>query len=279
MFLTINFKGGLGNQLFQYSAARYAATSHKVHYLLFNIDEYCNESLDRKFALAHYNIEGRLVRTPRLKNIFKEKTKLNKLVLSLSLFRRITEKDFLAGEPSSTFRLFNSISGYWQSEQYFLPIRQQLLKELQPKLLPAFPQWIVKENTVAIHVRRTDYLKEPRYGFLGVGYYNAAIHFIKARLDAPLFIVFSDDMEWCKENLQETNMIYFSAEDWAADYLQLHLMSKCKHQIIANSSFSWWGAWLNENPGRIVIRPATPFKDKALQHESYYPETWITIEN
>lgn len=279
LFLTINFKGGLGNQLFQYCKGRYLSEINKIPYLLFNLDNYTNESLDRKFTLQNFNIKGREIKNEQFKNLFKPETKLNKIIASLKLFRIIEEAGFSYEEQEYKPHIFNSLSGYWQSEKYFAPIRTQLLKELQPKQIPAYPEWLNRAETVAIHVRRTDYLKEPRYGFIGINYYREAIAHIKVQSQNPLFIIFSDDMQWCKENLKDANVIYFSAENWNKDYLQLHLISKCKHQIIANSSFSWWGAWLNENENKMVIRPTHPFKDENLLHEFHYPESWIAIKN
>ena len=279
MFLTINFKGGLGNQIFQYANGRYLSIFNKIPYLLFNVDNYSNESLDRKFALDHFKIKGSVIKNTSFKNIFKPSTRLNKLVASQKLYNEIEEAGFYYQEQNATPRLFNAISGYWQSEKYFKAIRQQLLAELQPKEKPAYPAWVSTEQTVAVHIRRTDYLAEPRYGFLGINYYRSAMDFIKEYLQETLFIIFSDDLEWCKENIKDTRVIYFDDEAWRKDYLQLHLISKCKHQIIANSSFSWWGAWLNENEDKIVLRPAVPFKDNALLHEFHYPESWIAINN
>lgn len=278
-FLTINFKGGLGNQMFQYSKARYLSEINKIPFLLFIADNYNNESLNRKFALLNFKIKGSLINEEQIKNLFKPATKLNKIITTLKLFKNIEETSFTYLEENYKTRLFNTVSGYWQTEKYFLPLRQQLLKELQPKQLPAYPKWMNQQETVALHVRRTDYLTEPRYGFLGLNYYKEAIAYFKAHLKNPYFIVFSDDLEWCREHLEFANMLFFSSDEWNQDYLQLHLISKCRHQIIANSSFSWWGAWLNENPDKIVIRPSRPFKDETLLHEFHYPENWIAIRN
>ncbi|MEO5892037.1 MAG: alpha-1,2-fucosyltransferase, partial [Ferruginibacter sp.] len=175
--------------------------------------------------------------------------------------------------------LLSSLDGYWQSANYFNDIRETLLNEFTPRHLPAFPHWITIDNTVAVHVRRADYLAEHRYGFLGINYYEDAIAMMKEKIADPLFVFFSDDIAWCKANFNNKDVIFFEDDKWDKDYLQLHLISKCNHQIIANSSFSWWGAWLNTNPGKIVIRPATPFNDERLLYESHYPDEWVAIKN
>lgn len=279
LFLTIHFKGGLGNQLFQYCNGRYVSEINKIPFLLFNTDNYNNESLDRKFTLQNFKIKGSILKNKRLGNIFKPNTRANKIISSLHLFKELEEEGFTYQELAYQPALFNSISGYWQTEKNFDSIRPTLLKELQPRYIPAYPKWINRAETVAIHIRRTDYLTEPRYGFLGINYYQEAIAYMKEKMQNPFFIVFSDDLKWCKENLEVINMLYFEEKEWSKDFLQLHLISKCEHQIIANSSFSWWGAWLNENPDKMVLRPTHPFKDENLLHEFHYPENWIPIHN
>ena len=94
-----------------------------------------------------------------------------------------------------------------------------------------------------------------------------------------MFIVFSDDLVWCKNKFNYNKFIFFEDENWSNDYLQLYLISKCNHQIIANSSFSWWGAWLNTYQNKIVIRPQQPFIDESLMNKFYYPKEWISINN
>ena len=132
-------------------------------------------------------------------------------------------------------------------------------------------------NTVAVHVRRTDYLKDDRYGFLGEDYYRNALNIIKQKLSNPTIIFFSDDMLWCKKVFENDSIFFCEDPVWKDDFLQLYLMSKCKHQVISNSSFSWWGAWLNQNVNKIVIRPVRPFRDVSLYYENHYPTDWIAI--
>jgi hypothetical protein len=99
-------------------------------------------------------------------------------------------------------------------------------------------------------------------------------------LSNPLFVFFSDDIPWCRQTFPRDRTVFCENPPWDKDFLQLYLMSKCGHQIIANSSFSWWGAWLNRNPGKIILRPQTPFVDTSLFHKPYYyPEEWIPVNN
>ena len=280
IYMEVILKGGLGNQLFQYATARSLCIKKKIPYLLFNTDSYHNESLNREFSLEHLKIKGRALRRDVSKKLFRKNTKLNKLATFFLLHKRISETEFTIQDFSREIGFLATLDGFWQSASYFNDIRDILLEEITPKKIPALPRWTRQPNTVAVHVRRTDYLHEKRYAFLGKKYYDDSIEILRHKLDKPSLIFFSDDIEWCKNKFNGIeNTIFFEDELWSKDYLQLYLMSQCKHQVIANSSFSWWGAWLNRNDDKIIIRPAKPFRDKTLEHESYYPDDWISINN
>lgn len=279
MFLEIKFKGGLGNQLFQYAMGRSLCEENKIACLLLNTESYYNESLNRTFALANLQIKGTIITSNRVKKIFRQHTKLNKIFTAFGLHKDIREDDFSIQQLEKKTGFLTSVNGYWQSDFYFNNIRKILLKEFTPLHLPVLPAWIIEKNTVAVHVRRTDYLTEKRYGFLGTDYYEAAMELVREKLTDPLFIFFSDDIAWCKATFKNNRIFFCDEQQWREDYIQLHLISKCAHQVISNSSFSWWGAWLNTNSEKIVIRPATPFKEKNLLYESHYPLEWIAINN
>lgn len=278
-FLEIKLAGGLGNQLFQYAFARRICVKNNIPFLLFNTDSYEDESLGRTFGLRHMNIKGSEIKNRQVKKIFSRNSKYNRIVSALHLYEQIEENGFVLQQIERKTGFLTSVTGYWQSASYFNDIRALLLKEILPTQIPTYPGWIKEQTTVAIHVRRTDYLQEARYGFLGSLYYARAISYMKSQFTNPLFIVFSDDMEWCRQEFKEEDFLFFDDKAWHADYLQLHLMSKCTHQIIANSTFSWWGAWLNSRSDKIVLRPSTPFLEKKLQYEAHYPEAWIAINN
>lgn len=273
-FINVKFSDGLGNQLFQYAAAR--GLLSKGDRLILNMDSYKSSYLDRRFTLRNYNIKGKEINNKYAKKIFVPSTKLNALIDFFGLYALLKEQGFLLHRAlKNKMRLFNTIEGYWQSEFYFKHIREELLSEFTPARIPEVPHYFLVNETVAVHVRRTDYLKDDRYGFLGESYYRDAIAFIRRKISTPLFIFFSDDLEWCRNQFKDLPAIFFSDKNWEEDYLQLHLMSLCRHQIIANSSYSWWGAWLNTNQDKIVIRPEKPFKDNSLYYEAYYPDEWI----
>ncbi len=279
LLLEIKFEGGLGNQLFQYATGRNLCIQNKIPFLLLNTHSFINQSLERNFSLSNFKISGSVIKSNSLKKIFRQHTKLNSIARFFRCYQSIEENNCQLQQLDGQTNLLTSLNGYWQSQHYFENIRAVLLEELVPVYLPAFPLWIDNENTVAVHIRRTDYLQEPRYGFIGIDYYNKAIHNIQEKLKNPIFIFFSDDLGWCKQNFSITNCIFFEENNWQKDHLQLYMIAQCKHQIIANSSFSWWGAWLNKNANKIVIRPAVPFKDQSILYQDHYPADWTAINN
>jgi Glycosyl transferase family 11 len=279
LFLEVKFKGGLGNQLFQYATARCLSVKKGIPWLLFNTDNYRVDAFGRVFGVMNYRIKGSEIRSGLAKRIFQKGTKYNKIVSLLPLYGGIEEDGLRLHHFPDKLRPLSSLSGYWQSEFYFKDIRTILIEELVPKQIPALPGWMTGAETVAVHIRRTDYLVENRFGSLTVQYYQESIELIRSKVSNPVFVFFSDDLDWCRKNFRDNGFLFCDEQDWQLDYLQLFLMSKCRHQIIANSSFSWWAAWLNANPAKLVVRPEKPFLDDSLMYESYYPVEWINIEN
>ena len=156
------------------------------------------------------------------------------------------------------------LSGYWQNEKYFDDIRKEIctcfvfpddLDEKKKNLLKT----IQNDNSVGIHIRRSDYLiKENRDVYGGIctkEYYENAIKYIQEHVCHPVFYLFSDDLNWVRENLYREGMVLVEHSENQPSYTDMYLMSQCKHNIIANSSYSWWGAWLNSNDGKMVIAP------------------------
>lgn len=279
LFLEVKFKGGLGNQLFQYATARCFSVKQGIRWLLFNTENYRTDAVGRTFGLMNYRIKGSLIRSGLTKKVFQKGTRYNKIISLLPLYGGIEEAGLRLQRFPDRPRMLSSLSGYWQSEFYFKDIRDLLIGEFVPKQVPALPEWMAGSETVAVHIRRTDYLVESGFGSLKEKYYHDAIEMMRSKVSDPVFVFFSDDLEWCRSNFQDSRFVFFDDRDWQPDYLQLFLMSRCRHQIIANSSFSWWGAWLNGNRDKIVIRPERPFLDASLQYESYYPIDWLKVKN
>jgi len=171
------------------------------------------------------------------------------------------------------------LNGYFQSEKYFLHNRNEILNLYSPtkKDLDYIYQKygkILKYENCSIHVRRGDYLKLQTYHPLcTMDYYNNAINDIG---EDRLFLVFSDDIEWCKNNFKNGNFVFVENEK---DYIDLYIMSMCNSNIIANSSFSWWGAWLNKNKNKKIIAPKNWFgvSKKGINTKDLYPKKFIKI--
>lgn len=166
------------------------------------------------------------------------------------------------------------ILGYYQSELYFSDYREEIIE------LFGFDNLETKKGVCSIHVRRGDYLKYPtRHPVVSWYYINQAINTIIWKHNILNFKVFSDDIEWCKANLKFYGNIHLYFIEKGEEINDLKLMAECEHNIIANSTFSWWGAWLNPNKNKTVIAPNIWFgeENSHLSIINLIPETWITI--
>jgi Glycosyl transferase family 11 len=205
------------------------------------------------------------------------KKKLNKII----------ERDFSYQEE--ILKKYNGpvvLDGYWQSEKYFKSIREDLIKDLQITTLSEEEDLKVIEeinrtNSVSLHVRRADYTNldtQNIHGLCDIDYYGRAIEILADKVEKPHFFIFSDDIIWAEENLKINFPINFVGHNDAdKNYEDLRMMSLCKHNIIANSSFSWWGAWLNTNPAKITIAPERWFATTERNFEDVIPDSWIKI--
>ena len=189
-------------------------------------------------------------------------------------------------EPTALTRTTDTYyDGYWQHEEYFRDVRDTILQTFR---FPEFDdrnretaQRLQSTNSIAIHVRRGDYTHDKLFhDICDLNYYRQAISRMQQAVGGNLFCIFSDDLRWCRERiapLLEDKLIFYV--DWNRgdrSVQDIHLMSLCRHNIIANSSFSWWGAWLNPNPDKIVIAPEKWMHIKGTQ--SPVPNDWIRIK-
>lgn len=185
--------------------------------------------------------------------------------------------------PNSSY-----LVGWWQNEKYFEDIRDIILDEFTPKAAPSeanqkYLDEINKSNAVAIHVRRGDYVTNKNanvfHGLAPIDYYKQSIKYMQDKVGSPRFFVFSDDIAWCKENLPlGDDAVFVEGNSGKQAYEDIRLQQTCKHNIIANSSFSWWGAWLNDHKDKIVIAPKIWFQDQdANSKTQIVPEGWVRI--
>jgi hypothetical protein len=178
------------------------------------------------------------------------------------------------------------LEGFWQSEQYFKPIENVIRKEFVVKDPPSvinkqYLEQIKSVNAVSVHVRRGDYVSDKVthevHGVCDIRYYTEAIHRIASEVADPCFFIFSDDMDWTKANVTVDGFpVFYIDHNSAADYEDLRLMYSCKHHIIANSSFSWWGAWLSNNTDKKVIAPKQWFRS-LVTNKDIIPDGWLTL--
>jgi hypothetical protein len=205
------------------------------------------------------------------------------------LFRNVYFAESGMNFHSSFFSLPSNVylEGFWQCERYFTNIRSVLLKEFTPKnqfnLANAeLLSRINSVNSVAVHIRRGDYVTNPQaskfHGILPLSYYERAIKLIEEKIGNPEFFVFSDDQEWVKLNFKIPYPVHFVEKNQGKDAVfDLALMAACRHNVIANSSFSWWGAWLNTNPLKIVIAPHRWFADSSVSSADLLPSSWYRL--
>ncbi len=176
--------------------------------------------------------------------------------------------------------------GYWQSARYFEKYASVIRKDFGFRAQMVMRNSVTAINisqssAVSIHVRRGDYLHDPgtsaKHGVCSLDYYETAIRYLMDRLDRPSFFVFSDDIDWARNNLMiDAPCQYVDHNQGESSFVDMYLMSLCQHHIIANSSFSWWGAWLNSNPEKIVLAPAKWFAHP-IDTGDLLPDGWIRL--
>jgi hypothetical protein len=177
------------------------------------------------------------------------------------------------------------MEGYWQSEKYFKSVAELIRSEFTfatalNAINEKYAAQIAVSNSISLHVRRGDYASNPRtlaiHGLLPLDYYHRAVDFISQRVPDPTFFIFSDDMNWVRENLRIPHPCHFVTCNSAGDsYNDMRLMSMCRHHVIANSSFSWWGAWLNPSEDKIVIAPKRWFTER--DSSELIPNDWVRL--
>ena len=273
--IILNIKGGLGNQMFQYACGR-ALSLRNNDKLSLVWSEYQGDTA-RKFSLKNFAIKAEVI----------EPDVVPKFPKLLARLKQKLTKNFYVGFDSSILKKHGQtvyLDGYFQSEKYFQDyadeIRQDfsLVAPFEGKTAEIANTIKSELNAVSLHVRRGDYVTHPDFGgIVTQEYYERAIQHIRESVPSAKFYVFSDDIDWCRSELPLGSDATFVSNPEFKDYEEMILMSLSHHHIIANSSFSWWGAWLGNNPNKIVIAPS---KWSNL-HENWYkdiiPSTWTRL--
>jgi hypothetical protein len=292
--IIVRLMGGLGNQMFQYAAARRLAHSNSTH---LKIDLSWFNAIEEIETPRHYGLHALAaqedIATPAEVSRFRNEDQnsfqgmVRKALALFSRDRFIREKHYHFDPSLLTLSGDAYLEGYWQSEKYFKDIAITIRSEFAVRYMPdecnsRMAEYIGGEDSVSLHVRRGDYIASKVtnqfHGVCPLDYYHAAIAEIAGQIVSPHFFIFSDDHDWVKENLWlDFPATFVNHNDALHGYEDLRLMSMCKHHIIANSSFSWWGAWLGSNPHKIVIAPKRWFNDESIETTDLIPETWMRI--
>jgi hypothetical protein len=291
----VSVYGGLGNQMFQYalclslnqkkikakiSISRFLLSFHHDGFLLYKAfkiklgfpNNILNFILDKVEFLYKNRIAGFVFR---------------RLIPFYHRFRYNTykEKEEFVFDSNIYHQQNSYIEGIWQVELYFKDIRDVIagefvFREPEDSRNRDLIKRIRESDSISIHVRRGDYLDPYWEKILGVikgtTYYHNAVDYIANKIENPVYFVFSDDVNWAKANLKLDNCVYVDHNIGKSSYIDMYLMSLCKHNIIANSTFSWWAAWLNSNKNRIVLMPERWIIGKSC--EGIFPESWIKIK-
>jgi len=283
--IILHIQGGLGNQLFQYSTARMLAQLLGA-ILEIDLSFYENKRFKGIYRLRNIKINHRFYKILRLLNI---NCKYNKK----THFREIKYKDNTDKLIKLVPPIF--IEGWINNFNFFRGIKHLLEEELELKDISFIKNSIeyyniTKDNhSVAIHIRRGDYLNNPHFVNLEFNYYRKAMSIISELIGSPKFYIFSDDSIFAKElffnipncNYIEKHSLPQSMYNTIGDIWDFFLMNQCRHIIIANSTFSWWAAWLNSGPQKIVVSPKKWYNNKLAQHYvdniSFMPNNWILI--
>ena len=274
--IVVRISGGLGNQMFQYAFARALQTRGKRVYLHWHPhhskSSHNGFELDRVFQLQLSDTIP-LVSQSLLSRW--QAWRLRKTARKREVHELQFQAHFLETQTGY-------LDGYWQTEQYFESIRDKICAdfEFKPLMGPKnleLQQQLAQSETCSIHIRRGDYVGHPELGGIcNEAYYKNALKELDARHPDCALIVFSDDIEFSKDLLKERQQVQFC--DWnrgSDSWIDLALMGRCTHHIIANSSFSWWGAWLSNKNGTVVAPKKWSRKYTQLQHEC--PREWHRI--
>jgi hypothetical protein len=274
--IIVTLMGGMGNQMFQYALARSLSLKYNTP-LKIDLSFLKNRNMGAGFIYRDYDLN--------LFNVYEDfeigrisATKINEPHFHYT--KNIS--DIICNSPNNNFIL----NGYWQTPKYFEEFEDQIRKDFTFRdriedaddYIKDMLNKIKSSNSVLLNVRRTDYLNTNYHGVMGNEYINKGVELLESKVEDPHYFVFSDDVEWCKENIKYDNMTIVDHSykgDRFSYYLQL--MKNCKHFIIPNSSFAWWGAFLNEDSDKIVIAPKQWFTDSNINTNDLIPDSWIRI--
>ena len=294
--IIVKLQGGIGNQLFQYALGRCLSFKKNTE-LKLDISSFKNNPsgiTPRKYGLSVFNINESFAtdeEIARAKRYQRQQGKwrfvYNRLVANQNKYFQEQRFDF----DSNVFKVFDDcyFDGYWQTEKYFKDVENIIRHDLtirtpQQSKDSEIAEKIQSVSSIALHIRRGDYVSDPAtadyFGTCCPDYYRNAVKVIAEEIQDPHLFVFSDDPEWVKKNIiLPYPTTYVNHNNSEKSFEDLRMMSQCKHFVIANSSFSWWGAWLSQNPNKIVVGPKNWFNNvkPGINTKDIMPQNWIKI--
>jgi Glycosyl transferase family 11 len=285
--IIVNLVGGLGNQMFQYACglALSSTTGENVLYATDIYDQqatYNGYELDTVFGLAlpiatppdRKRALGFIGSNPYVRRAVMNYALLEVLMPGTAIFERS-----FAFDANLAVKLSKGgyLHGYWQSESYFGNTKEQVYRAFQFKGVDDSALDVTGKINVSLHVRRGDYMNAGKVlAVCNDAYYKNALGALGLSLEETILNVFSDDPNWARQHISNLHpeCRFIQGNHGKNSYKDMYLMSKCDHHIIANSSFSWWGAWLNQSPGKRVIAPKRWFVDPAKKSDNIIPPNW-----
>lgn len=284
--IVVELSGGLGNQMFQFALYKRLELMGKD--VALDTSFFRSGQTLRKLELDVFGLSYRTIsdrKAAQIRGYGYHDTILGKIRNKLLSSNISVYQDTIDEYQPQILEMDNVyLSGYWQNEKYFGTIREELCTCFQfpdDKILERkeLSRQIQNSNSVGIHIRRSDYLlqknKEIYGGICTRKYYREAIEYMQSHTEDPVFYLFSDDPAWVRENLYQDGMVLVENSVNQPSFIDMCMMSRCKHNIIANSSYSWWSAWLNQNEDKIVIAPHKWFNNHRTM--DMICEDWICI--
>lgn len=265
----VKLMGGLGNQMFEYAFGVKLGNNTKYDISWFDFIKNVKNLTKREYELDFFNVNPDLINNPKPR------------LFGFIKVPHIAEKPANIYNSKNLKRKHGYFDGYFQVAQYYDSIREKLLIDFTPRnTINEANQNILNQikkcNAVSLHVRRGDYLQlQHVHGLCDLYYYKNAIDYVNKNTKKPVFFIFSDDINWCKTVFTEQNFVFVNVNSGRDSAWDMWLMSKCNHNIIANSSFSWWGAWLNNNKSKIVVAPKVWMADGS--DTDIVPQDWIRM--
>ncbi len=262
--IEVELIGGLGNWMFQYAAGRALALRHGTP-LTLNVARHQLRGAADAGWLRFFRIEA------DFSSIGRAGRRLRGW-LGAGAHRPLYEERRWGFDPAfDALGADVRLVGYFQSTRYFAAAEPRIRAELAPRRLPDDPAFLAalerieRTNAVSVHVRRGDYLSAALHNVCPPAYYPRAMARMRTLVGRPHFFVFSDDPAWCRRQLAADDVsVVEVAAAAAAPALDMVLMSRCRHHVICNSTFSWWAAWMNDRPGRVVLAPDRWFGDDEM---------------